>query len=255
MSEQSDLPLEEQNDEPVTVDPQVLADLQTRASALETKLQAAEIDRARLEEQVKAAVAPPPAPSTPPPPTHEQLQEAVDNGQLTQAQMNQEVARQMRAELHSSISNDLRAEYAAAEQLKTVISQYDQYMALKPDVAVDGTEDRKRLQAAFKELVDLGYPSGEKRTELVAMKNVFGPLERIEETTRLRRDTHRETGGGGGGHEGPSSGADWEKGLTAGQRDAFRHQLGTGLYPSETDKKFLAVVTRARTGNAEKKAS
>jgi hypothetical protein len=255
VSEQDALPLENEPEEKpkVEISQEDLDALKARADELETRLQASEIDKARLEEQAKAPVAPA-APTTPPPPTREQLQEAVDGGTISQAQMDTELARQMRVELQTDIETKLRAEFTAADQLKAITSQFDAYMKMKPDVAREGTEDRLKIQKEFQALVDLGYPANEKRTELLAMRNVFGPLDRIKETTRERLPVTQETGGAGGASAG-GKGSGWREGLTSGQVEAFEHQQKIGVYPSETDKTFLAVVTRARTSNLERKAS
>jgi len=158
--------------------------LQEKASALETRLQAAEIERVRLEERAKAQE--PKKPEGPVRLTHAQLQEAVDEGKITESDMQAELARQMREDLKTEIKADITAKLEAKEAARKIQDQFDGYLRLRPGVKTEGHEDRIAVQKEFQDLVALGYSPQEKRTEVLAMRNVFGPLDRIQETTRER---------------------------------------------------------------------
>jgi hypothetical protein len=170
----------------------------------------------------------------------------VDSGPITQAQADAEKARQMREDIKAEVSTELEQKFTVREQQKTVQEQFDAYLAMRPDIKVEGTEDRRRVQEEFGSLVKLGLQSS-LQTEVAAMRAVFGPLDRVAETTRSRRESHRETGGAGGTPGKEGGGEKWEKGLTADQIAGFRHQVEVGAYKGYDDPMFQRVVTRART--------
>ena len=233
-----------------------LEQLKERANSLETRLQQAEIEKARLDERAKAS-APPAgaAPKAAPVLTREQLQGAVDDGQITQSQMDTEILRQARETLRQELSQEFETKQVIAKQSEAVQTQFDAYVKLRPDVKVDGSDDLKRVQAEIQALVGLGHPH-DMRTEVLAMRSVFGPVDRIQETTRHRTETHRDVGGPAPrDNEHTPSGTGWEKGLTQGQIQAFTGQLQRKVYSGEDDKLFTKVVTQARTDNVAKKAS
>jgi hypothetical protein len=215
--------------------------------------QAAELDKARLEERLNQAPQATEA-AKPVPPSREQLQAWVDGGQITQSDMDREIARQDREAIKAELRTELTQEFSTREQLKTIKSQFDAYVKSRPDVKAEGTEDRRRFQEEFQALIDLGQPA-DMRTEVVAMRAAFGSLDRVQETTRQRRETHAETGGAGSGPAGGSTKEPWHKDLTPGQIALYQKQLDEGkLFPGGTDDPmFKGTLTRARTKNIEKR--
>ena len=228
-----------------------LEQIRSEARVLGTQLQAAEIAKARLEEQAKQAV---PAVATPPVVTREQLQAAVDEGTITQAQADQETARQMREELRTDLTKDLRAEQAATQQQAALQAEFDRYVAARPDLKVDGSPDLATAMSEVAALVKLGHPNT-LLTEVTALRKVFGPSERIVETTRQTRETHQESVGVGHDPAG-KGGSGWKKGLSSRQVAAFEAELNKkgGQYKGEDDPFFQRVVTRARTKTAARAA-
>ena len=247
MAEQEELEFGSEPSKPVEIDSAELKKLQDRAAELETKLSEAEIHKARLEE--RAAKATPAAAAPPARLTFEQLQEAVDNGQLSVAQMQQELRRQIEEDVEVKVSTKIRAEQTLAAQTKKVEDQFQAYLEWKPEIKKDGTPERKRLQDEYRELLELGY-ADDRRTEVMALRAVFGSADRVQETTRQRRETTRETGGAGGSlSQGGDDTSKWEKGLTNGQIAAYKQQISRGIYKGEDDPQFQRIVTRARTKN------
>jgi hypothetical protein len=254
VAEQDALPLEDEpKDEPqkVEVDPAEIEALREAQKTLSAQLEAEKLERARLEGQMKAQ----PAPAAPeqqaqPRLTEAQLQAAVDEGTISQAQMNQEIARQMREDITKDVTADLEQKFSAREQLKSVNDQFSRYVKSHPDVLKEGTEDRRLVQEEISSLIELGHPY-DKRTELIAMRTIFGPIDRVQETTRQRREAHQETGGAGEGAGGGSGSPAWQKGLRPSQVAQFKREIEKGLY-DETSKEFLDITTRARTKNAAK---
>ena len=97
----------------------------------------------------------------------------MDAGTITDANMQTELARQMREDVKNEVSTSLRAEFDAKEQAKHIQGQFDGYVELRPDVLTEGTDDRRRVQAEFQALTKLGYSPQEKRTEVIAMRTVL----------------------------------------------------------------------------------
>ena len=89
-----------------------------------------------------------------------QATEALKEGQVPQA-----VTSGTRAERELK---ELREEFTARDQQKTVQGQFDAYVKLRPDLRVAGTEDRRKMQEEYKALVEMGQPQT-KGTELLAM--------------------------------------------------------------------------------------
>ena len=247
------LSLEEQETETKET-PNEIDQLKSELESLKTQIQTAELQNARLEERVNATPAAPEV-KAPEVLTRQQLQEAVDSGQINQAQMDEELARQMRDSLKQELSVESDEKISAAEQKRKLQTKFDAYVRLKPDVTKAGSDDLRRVQEEIKELGTLGYPH-DLRTEVLAMKNVFGPLDRVEETTRKTRETHQETGGSGEGMTKKGAGKEkWEEGLRPSQVEANRDQVRKGNYAGEDDPKFLAAMTRLRTKNANRSAA
>ena len=253
MSEQQ-LSLDESGkgeDAKVEISATELEQIRSDARALGTKLQASQIAQARLEEQAKQATAAPVAPTIL---TREQLQAAVDEGTITQTQADTETARQMREELRTELTKDLRAEQAATQQQTALQAEFDRYVEARPDLKVDGSVDLATAMSEVAALVKLGHPNT-LLTEVTALRKVFGPSERIVETTRQTRETHQESVGVGNDPAG-KGGSGWKKGLTGRQIAAFDAELGKkgSQYKGEDDPFFLRVVTRARTKTAARAA-
>jgi len=237
---------QDQDQDPVA---ERLAALEEENRELQTRLQARALENARLEEQTKAAK--PSEAEKPKPPTREQLQSAVDSGELTQSQMDEEMARQLRESLREEINREQEQIRSQENQRKTLQDEWNAYVDLRPDIKKEGSNEQGRVLAEVAELVKRGMPH-DLRTEVVAMRNVYGTLDRVEETTRQRRESHKETGGSGSGEKRPESGAEWEKGLTSSQVAGFRKLIDKGVYEEDSDF-FKNVVTRRRTKNVSEK--
>lgn len=231
------------------VDTSELETLKAKASALEAELQQDRIERARLEERV-AAVTQTPATAEPPPLTEAQMQSLVDEGKLTEGEVKTELERRFRAELDLSTDQKVQTAIATQKQQDVVQTEFDAYVAAFPDVNKAGTADFQRVRNEINSLVKLGVPHT-LQSELIAMRKEFGSLDRVEETTNLRREYHQEAGGSGGGQADAGAGsATWQKGLTAGQISAYSDQLQKGIYKGEDDPMFQRICTRSRTQNA-----
>jgi len=155
--------------------------------------------------------------------------------------------------LKIELSKEFDQKNAANQQKNSLQSQFDQYVALRPDVVVAGSDDLRRVQTEIQQLQKLGY-THDLRTEIVAMRTVFGPLDRVQETTKARRQSHQETGGSSDRGKGQGGAASWEKGLTDVQVSTYR-KLADRAYNGEEDPMFQRVTTRLRNKNQSKGAA
>ena len=74
-------------------------------------------------------------------------------------------------------------------------------------------------------------------TELAAIREVLGPIERLKTARSARRETesHEETGGGGGGGEGRKAKTGWDA-LDSRQKAHYERMIAQGMYK---DKKAV----------------
>ena len=234
------------------VDNGELTRLQEQVAALNTRLMDSELQKARLEERAEV-MAQTPTTTPPPDPTREQLTSAVSEGTITQEQMDGEIARQMRNEITKEVTASVTAQTQTTRRSEDTQEQFDAYIEAFPDVKVEGSLMRQKVFNEIAALRKMGMPN-DLGTEVIAMRNVCGSEEKVEETTRLRREVHVETGAGAHDGEPASGGEAWTKGLTKGQIASHRHQLTKGVaYNGPDDPLFLKVCETARKQNAGEK--
>jgi len=238
----------------VEVEAAELDELKQQVASMATQLQGVQLENARLEERAKAPAGQAPAEQSPP--TREQMQTWVDEGQITQAQMDGELARQDRVAMKAEMKAEVTASVDEKRQADTIQEEFNAYVEAFPAVNVDGSPEQKRVYDEIAALKKLGL-AHDLRTEVLAMRRVHGDLDRVQETTRLRREVHEETQGAGAGGDDAAAAATetWATGLTEAQIKTFRHQLSVNAYKGEDDPMFQRVCTRARTQNKEKRAA
>jgi len=226
--------------------------LNQRLETLSNKIQQGDVEKAKLEERI-AAVAKP-APTEEPPPTREKLQAWVDDGTITEQQMAGELRRQERVEIIGEIDQRVEQRVTSSDHSKHVKGQYDAYIEANPELSEEGSDVRTKVFSEKQELMKLGMVDS-LETEVVALRNVCGSLDKVRETTRLRREVHSDTGGGGvdSGGESPT-GKGWHKGLSQSQIAGFDRGLLKGGYQAEDDSFFLKCVETARKQTAERAA-
>lgn len=256
VAEQNDLPLEDEPKEESKEEPKAeisqkdLDALTERAAALETTVHAGLLERARLEERLKTTDKK--EPEAPPPPNSAELQEWVDAGRITQAQADDEKMRQLREGLRADLSKEFDEKGAVRDQARVVEAEFDSYVAMRPDVAIEGTEDRRKFQVVYDRMLKRGLPH-DKRTEVAAMESAFGPVDRVQETTRKRRETTREAGGAAAAPGASGSGdAAWKKDCTPDFIAGVEKQIGAGALSGYDDPRLQRQATRHRN---QRKAS
>ena len=155
-----------------------------------------------------------PAPPAPPPPqpsavtfySRDQLQQATEQGIITQSQMDDQLLLQMQENAVRESVARVKAENVKAR----VDGDLAEYRRFVPGWDQTGSPANKRATPAFERLLGLGFPDNDS-TRIVALEQTFGPINRIKEArntqkrTASSRDTAREVGGRGKPPVGKSS--------------------------------------------------
>lgn len=196
----------------------------------EAQLQKEREERIRLEERLK--------PKETKAPTRAELLQAVEVGQITQAQADDAWERHIRESVRSEITEDLK-KYESAKELTTrVKTELDQYTQAYPNVLTHGTEDRSKVEAEFQYLRARGLPDTQS-TELAALRNVFGPLSRKNDMTQQRRETHQETSG----EKSPETQTKTPE-LPARYKTHYQSMIDKGLYKGWEDPVLVKELSR-----------
>lgn len=222
----------------------------------ESRLRAALAQQKRellAEFEAKLAAAPKGSQDTARTYTRAELSSLVDSGQITQAQADQ----QWDAQADERASRVALETVSQVERKKLVDSEIARYTAVAPEVLEDGHATRKDIQSAYNGLLELGQPKNV-ATQLMAIRQVLGPVDRLERSRngRNQHDTHRETGGGGAGNGG---GARTNTGklvdrLNADAKREYEKRIDRGIYKDwdavESELKYASAGTRQRLGIA-----
>lgn len=179
-----------------------------------------------------------------PPPvlTRAQLQAAVDDGKLSQPEMDAILEKQ----LADRIKKETRAEVAAENAAANLRSQIAAYRDADPALADPNSQKFLTVKAEFIRLRDqIGMPD-DLRTELVAYQNTCGrrPGARGVDTTAQDRDAMeagRGAGGGGGGT--PPSGKDGPPAdMPAAYVPQYQKWIKQGMFTGWNDPKIKAQI-------------
>ncbi len=201
--------------------------------------------RIRLEGRLEAMEAKPePAPAQVEPPkelTRQQLQEAVDNGQIDGPQMETMWANQNEARILRKIEvrNDERDSQRTASTL--VEADTAKHLVNHPDIRTVGTSDWNKLKTSYDYLIQLGHKDN-KTTELAAMQAAFGSPDPIRESSASRRQTSSETSTSQGGVGGDGRSANiWTK-VPDHLREPYKKMVADGVMTLEDVKKDIPYM-------------
>ena len=182
-----------------------------------------------------------------------QLQSMVDDGRITDAQMQERLRVRERAALEKRQDEKIAAVMSESEHRRFLADEIKRYEESHP-TAFDRaatTADRQRVGEAYRDIVriDGRAPQAgsleEKKLELKALRQAFGPAKRPKETTTETRESTQETGGAGGGTE---RNVDvWNK-IPARYRDYYKHKIALGQYTGFDDPKLKAEMQYMRKG-------
>lgn len=132
--------------------------------------------------------------------TTEQLQAAVDAGRITPAQLADQLAWQRAQEVRQQVV----AETALNQKRASAVAEVTQYLDRIPALNDPMSKDFLRASRVATEIAeDMGWDVRDPRVQRQALRQTFGPLERMADATRTRdyardhADTAIETRGGG----------------------------------------------------------
>lgn len=175
--------------------------------------------------------------------TRAELRALVNDGKITEDDMDATLERQLRAEITGSVESTVDARVKNSERSNKIASKIQDYVTAFPAINEEGSKLRARVQAEFDELVQMGDPADALATELKAIKAACGPLN--TNGRRAGPDVHEDTGAGGDGGERPNRDS-WAKGLSAAQKAHYEKLIHSGVYKGTTDPKLLKELSYAK---------
>lgn len=231
------------------------AELVAKAIGDVTKPIVEKLDEIATRAPTPAAEATPPAPAAPQLLTRSQLDAAVREGKITDAEAVALWDQQQARETERLVNERVQAALQQHSAESTVEQQIAEYARLKPDVLKKDARERERVHAQYEHLVRTGLPKS-KATELAALQIIYGPLDALKaaSTARGTDETHQEgfSGQGGAGDGGADS---MPKGLklSAAQQKFYQDAIGKGLYKDwaavQAELKFADKRLMARHGS------
>ena len=201
------------------------------------ELQALRESQARLEGQLEASQQQSTKQQQPVEYSRPQLAAMVDNGQISQADMDVTLESQLRTKITSELEQSFDAKLNQVGMKNELDSQFTDYQGLVPGIMDPAHENRRKVQEEFTYLTNtLGMPAN-RETELAATRSVFGTVEnlrRAKDSTANDRETHQETGGEGGGGSTFNGAAESNtsilKKLSAGKKQHYAKMIEAGRH-------------------------
>lgn len=159
-------------------------------------------------------------PSAEPEYTREELLQMVDDEIKTQAQADALWEKQ----ITDNVTRKVLGTVSHVDSQRQINRDLKEYKRLKPGISKNGSEDREKVAEEYAYLISIGQPDGVS-TELTAVRNVFGPVEKLKKKIEL--ETHQETGGGS-----PPAKVEHKvlKGLDQRQKDFYTKRIEIGVY-------------------------
>lgn len=204
----------------------------------------------KLSEPAPAPSPQAPAASQQPQPvlyTTEQLQQFVDAGTLTQAQMIDRV-RAQDAYLAEQRASQRDAQLTSRQQL---LREIEKYQDARPALREAGSEDLKKVLARVQKLVAKGYDPNDLRTQVVALEMEYESpdgAKPAEETTRTRKASPERAGTSSGSKK--ESGEDGGN-MPAARRLHFEKGIQAGRYKGWNDPQLRREAIRLQARDEE----
>jgi len=213
----------------------------SRADRLEAQLAEEREARIRLEERLRAQEAQR-APQQPPPKifTRSELRSAVDNGTISEDQMEEIWAKQQRDEIKREMEQDLEKRDRQRETERFIADETAKYIASYPDLRNTQSDTWRRVKQEYDFLVRTGDPDN-KATELKALRAALGNAERIQERTANRRETPTETSGSQAPGSGDRPVDIWNR-VPKKYRPWYKQQVAEGRKTLEDVKKDIPYM-------------
>lgn len=164
--------------------------------------------------------------------TASELREAVEEGQITQAQADDIVHRQTQQEIDKRV----RSAIEANTKETGVRQEAERYLEALPDINVEGSEMRAKFLTEYNWLLQRGYARDDS-TALLAMRTAFGDVSQLGAAPKGEREPAPENAGSQEepGGEGGEAAARWPKWMSKRQRDYYDGQIARGFYKDRKD--------------------
>ena len=183
--------------------------------------------------------------------TRVELQGFVEAGRINQNDANSLWDQQLESRVLRNVETKLDKRLDKDSRAVAVQGQVDRYKTLVPDMLLPDSETRQKVEKEFEALVELGQPGhkeqGGLNTELLALRNVFGPAEALRQS-RTELQTHQESGARGAvdDEDGDLTKDGWPKGMSARQRAYNDILLRKGVIKSKDEvvKQYARVAKR-----------
>ena len=197
-------PVEPQTPEP---EPHPLAEGGVRFNEIYARMKESERREAAANERIARlegaqSAQQKPAAQTPNIWTNEQLQQAVDQGRITQATMADQIAWQRGQQLEQS----LQAKFEQRDRQRSALSEVESFIEKVPKLRDATSEEFGRVARNAREIAsDLGRDAGDPIVQRLALRATFGPLDKIaavrqtQDFARQHAETFSEAGNGGNG--------------------------------------------------------
>ncbi len=162
------------------------------------------------------------------------LRVAVDEGRMTEDEAGSIRDSQSERRITATVTESLSGKIDGQRTADKVGGEIARYKTIVPEITDHGSVQFAKVKNEFEYLTTHGYDAKDPRTELMAARAAFGPLDALETAGEAKpRETFSETGGGAE-PDGGGSGDNWPKNMTADQRTYYDDQINQGVF---TDKK------------------
>ena len=183
-----------------------------------------------------------------------ELEELVGKGRLTKEQANEIHDKQLEQRVAGTVVNKVSELMTEQTRDSGIQSQIDQYKSFDAELNSPGSPAYKKVQDEVKHLMNIqGIDKPSKAMELVALRTVYGPAERLKEinTNELDRSTHQDVRTGGQMKHGEHKDADTPPNyLSADEKKYYGDLISKGIYTDWTavheEQKFANPGLRAR---------
>lgn len=201
----------------------------------------------------RVSAQPPPKQDEPPAEyTRAQLDKAVENGQITEAQRDDILERQNAARVQRQIDQAVDSKVTGITREQQVTQQIGEYADVEPNLIKDGTDERRRVKQQFDAYVAMGLPKT-KATELAALRTVFGDIDVLRaKKSRTQEYEHHEEGIGGEPPDASSTPQGTKLKLTKDERRYYEQCIQKGIYKDwkevEKEMEYANPKVRSRHG-------
>lgn len=176
-------------------------------------------DRIRMEERLKAQEKPDKQYN------RAELNALVDAEKISRDQADELWDKQLETRITNKLTTHFDEKTQVETQTREVAEELKSYKQLRPDVVVEGSPEREKVREEYRYLLSRGQPDSIS-TELLALRNIYGPHEKLRRNSNVDRETHKETGGGSP----PSQKKEGMPEMSAKERDYYEPLVKNGMY-------------------------